>query len=122
MAAVFYRFFQIYASLATVFSFCEFGHRVSSAFEEAEDSFYRLQWYSFPVEIWQMLPTVFIAAQQPINFFVFGSISCSREDFKLVQLQNTHTVLIVYTVNRLNYGKFFNVFIFRWPIKHIRIL
>lgn len=73
-------------SFVTIFGLCELGERVSNAFEESNGAFDRLKWYLFPVEMWQMLPTVIIAAQQPIKFDVFGKISCCREDFKMVRL------------------------------------
>lgn len=81
---VLYRFVQICLTFVIIFVICEIGHRVSKAFEETDILFDRLHWYSFPIEMWHMLPTVFAAAQEPIVFNVFGSISCSREDFKKV--------------------------------------
>lgn len=75
-------------SLGSVLLYCELGHQVSNAFEDSNSAFDRLKWYLFPVEMWHTLPIVMHASQQPIKFDVFGSVSCSRGDFKMVRSSN----------------------------------
>lgn len=84
MYAVLYRFTEIFLSFVIIFNICELCQRIGNAFEEIEYSFDQLSWYSFPVEIWHVLPTILIAVKQPVTFDVFGSISCSREYLKKV--------------------------------------
>lgn len=108
VAAVAYRFFQNFLSFVIIFTNCELGERVNNGFVEVENAFDQLPWYLFPIEIWQMLPTIILAAKQvtalwwnlffklcftsnvlifkkqPITTEVFGKISCSREHFKKV--------------------------------------
>lgn len=78
---------QMLMSLGSVSLYCELGHRVSNTFEEINRSLDRMKWYLFPVKIWHMLPIVIVAAQEPITFSVFGTVSCSREDLKTVRIQ-----------------------------------
>lgn len=75
----------MFLSFAVVFFVCDFGHRVSSAFEETNRSICKLNWYLLPIEKWKLLPIVIAGAHQPVSFTVFGSILCSREDFKMVR-------------------------------------
>lgn len=63
---------------------CECGERVSSAFGEIGYVVCQFDWCLFPVEMWKMLPTILIFAQQPVEIPIFGSISCTRETFKKV--------------------------------------
>lgn len=100
-------------SLGSVLLYCELGHQVSSAFEESNSAFDRMKWYSFPVDMWPMLPIIIAAAQQPIRFSVFGSVSCSREDFKMVRLFGIRS--------SFKYGSNFYSF-FRLSTMPIRIL
>lgn len=79
-------FGQLFWSFALVYLVCNFGHKVSAAFEDIECAFDQISWYLFPYEMWQRLPIIVAAAQQPAELTVFGSISCSREDFKKVSL------------------------------------
>lgn len=79
-------FGQMFWSFALVYLVCNFGHKVSAAFEEIDSAFDQMSWYLFPYEMWKRLPIIVAAAQQPAELAVFGSISCSREDFKKVHL------------------------------------
>lgn len=82
--AVIYRIYQMFASFAMVYCICEFGHRVSNAFEETNNAIVRLKWYLFPIGTMQLLPIVIAGAHQPVVFIVFGSLTCSRADFQMV--------------------------------------
>ena len=73
-------------SFAFMYLFCEFGERVSNGFDELNDAIYQSDWYTLPLHIKRMLPTVILAAQQPIGIRIFGSIRCSRETFKKVKV------------------------------------
>lgn len=72
-------------SLSSVSLSCELGHQVGYAFEKSSAAIDRMKWYLLPVEIWHMIPIIIAAAHEPIKFSVFGSVSCSREDFKMVR-------------------------------------
>lgn len=71
-------------AFAIVFICCEFGHKLSKSFEKIDLEIDRLHWYKFPVHLWKMLPILMIGAQESAELKVFGSISCTREDFKNV--------------------------------------
>ena len=74
----------MFMGFTVVFVFCEFGHRLSKAFGEIEYIIEKLHWYKFPVQMWKLLPTLVMGAQKPAKLSVFGSVSCTREDFKKV--------------------------------------
>lgn len=69
---------------------CELGHSISIEYEEIDYEIGQFDWYAFPVDLWPMLPTLIIGVQQPAGIDVFGIISCSREDFKKVNLNQLY--------------------------------
>lgn len=75
---------EITWSFALIFIICEFGEKVSQAFEEIEYKFGQFDWYLFPSNICKMLPIFISIANKPVSPAVFGSISCCREAFKNV--------------------------------------
>lgn len=70
--------------LSLVLVICEFGQRMSDAFEAIEYTIDQFDWYLFPIEFKRMLPIIIANAQQPVKLECFGSISCSREVFRKV--------------------------------------
>lgn len=71
-------------SLTMVFIACELGQRLSNSFTNVENDLNQVDWYLLPVDqqrIWQMLITY---AQEPIAVKFFGSVSCSRLQFRKV--------------------------------------
>lgn len=83
-------------AIGVVFGFCEFGQRLSDAFDEIDDEIEAFDWYSFTHELQQMLPTILMVTQQPVVIECFGSISGLRECFKKVSLIHTD-ILLFYT-------------------------
>lgn len=75
---------ELFWAFAIVFTLCEFGHRIGNTYEEIDYEIGQFAWYSFPVEMWRMLPTLIFGVQQSVGINAFGIISCSREDFKKV--------------------------------------
>lgn len=71
-------------SFGFVLFFCEFGQRVSNAFEDIHDGIIRFEWYMFPLKIQQLLPTMIIVTRHQVSVKVFGNISCVRATFKTV--------------------------------------
>lgn len=67
-----------------MFCDCEFGQRLSNAFEEIDNEIETFDWYLFPYELKQMLPIILLMTQKPVEFECFGSISISRKYFKKV--------------------------------------
>lgn len=67
-----------------IFIYCEFGERVNYGFTEVYDTICHFDWYSLPMEIQKMLPTIIIASQEPINLHGFGDVKCSRITSKIV--------------------------------------
>lgn len=83
-------------SFAIVFLCCEFGHKLSKAFEQIDCVIDKLHWYKFPLHIRKMLPILITNAQEPVALRVFGSVSCAREDFKNV-------CIILETIHRVHF-------------------
>lgn len=67
-----------------LFVFCEFGERVSEAFEESYDVIGQLDWYAFPMNLQKMLHIIIISVQEPVTLKSFGNIPCAREQAKRV--------------------------------------
>lgn len=82
---VIFLFWQVFLSLSCIFVICELGQRVTNGFEDVGYTIEQLNWHLFPFKLWQTLPIFIIASQQPVRFDIFGSISCSRDDFKSVR-------------------------------------
>ena len=74
-----------------MFGVCEFGQQLSGAFEEINDVYDQFVWYKFPCKVQQVLPTLIMIAQQPVELHVFGSISCDR-----ITLKNVSKIFIFY--------------------------
>lgn len=71
-------------SIALVFATSEIGQRVETTFDEINDSFCQLNWYLYPIEVQRMLIPILIYTEKPVVINFFGSITCSREQFKKV--------------------------------------
>lgn len=70
--------------LMVVFIACECGERVTGQFETLEDTLTKCNWYSYPIEM-QRIYLIFLAhTQQTSNIQSYGSITCTRETFKMV--------------------------------------
>lgn len=68
-------------SFGLIFFFCEFGSQISGQFEELADVIYQSAWYSYPVNVQRLLPTILVAAQDPFIVSGFGNVLCTREAF-----------------------------------------
>lgn len=77
-------FVQLVWSFVIILMSCEFGQKLTNAFDQIDYEFCRFNWYKLPFDMWQMLPILIAASQKSIGLCVFGSISCEREDFKKV--------------------------------------
>lgn len=76
---------QLFCSYVAVFGMCEFGERVSFAFHGTVIVLDRFKWYLLPNKAQKMLPTIMVAAQEPVQLQIFGSVSCNRITFKEVK-------------------------------------
>lgn len=63
---------------------CEFGQKLSDAYEKIEDALHQIDWYRLPYDLQRMLPTILIFSQESLIIEFFGSVACSREQFKKV--------------------------------------
>ena len=69
-----------------IFIFCHFGERASGESSEMGDEIYqRIDWYTFPLDIQRMIPTILIGAQEPVILRGFGNVTCTRDAFKKVK-------------------------------------
>lgn len=83
--------FCTFYAYSLTFIACENGEQMTSAFDEILCVIGDFSWYRFPIEIQQMLPLLMIDAQKEVALECFGSVSCSRNDFKKVCSTNIHT-------------------------------
>lgn len=83
-SVVFSSFMLSIHSFALVFLCCEFGQKLSDAFDEIDYVIGQMYWYRLPLNLWKMLPFAIEAAHEPIRLRVFGSTSCARADFQAV--------------------------------------
>lgn len=82
--AVFILISQIFWTFIAIFIACECAYRQSQAFEDISGNLNTLDWYEYPLELWQMLPIITAAAQRKVGLCVIGSIYCDRVTFKKV--------------------------------------
>lgn len=81
-------------AIALVFATCEIGHRLENTFNEINYAFcQQLEWYYYPIEVQRMLVQTLIYTQQPVAIKFFGSIACSREQFKGVRSFSTKNII-----------------------------
>lgn len=86
--------FQLFGTIVTIFGYCEFGERVGMAFDQINIAIEQLKWYLLPHKTRKMLLNILIVAQEPIEFNIFGSVSCNRKTFKEVsRVQSACTTL-----------------------------
>lgn len=78
--------FFAFCAIALVLVVCELGQRFSNAFQEFDLVINQLEWYSYPLIVQRMFPTLLINAHDPIVIKCFGSILCERDTFKRVRL------------------------------------
>lgn len=75
---------EMFWAFTLIFVVCEFGDNVSYTFSKIDYEALRLDWYSLPVNLWKMVPSVILYAQRPVYIQVFGSTACNRLSFKNV--------------------------------------
>lgn len=74
---------MVYA-FGLVFMYAEFGNQISSQFDKIFDGFFEFDWYTFPLEIQQLMSTIIITAQKPMELRALGGTPSSRMTFKAV--------------------------------------
>lgn len=67
-----------------VFASCELSERFDITVSEVSDMIGQIEWYLLPIEAQQMLPVLIMYCQKSMTIKFFGSIACSREQFKKV--------------------------------------
>lgn len=73
-------------AFALLYTFCEIGDRIEKAHSEINDKINGLKWYSFPSNLWQMIPMIMMNSQKPMILKCFGTISSGRIVFKQASL------------------------------------
>lgn len=73
-------------SFGVLFVLFEIGQRTRDAFEARESVLFEFDWYQFPLDIRQKLPSVWAVTQKPMILKVFGRSSCNRKSFRKVGL------------------------------------
>lgn len=104
-------------SFAFVFLACEFGHKLSSSFDEIDYEIGQMHWYKFPVNLWKLFPILIANTHEAVHLRVFGSSLCAREDFKRVSTVSVYKFKLCH-----NLYLAVNIHSFRWLIWHAPIL
>lgn len=73
-------------SVSIVFAACELVQRMSNGISETGDLIWQTTWYLVPIDLQRLLPTVLNNAQQPAVVRYIGSVVCSRDQFKKVNI------------------------------------
>lgn len=81
---LFQSIFCALGGLSLVLIACEAGQHVSDVFSEVDYVLGQMDWYLLSIEMQRMLPAIIMFAQEPVVVKFFGSLSCSREQFKKV--------------------------------------
>lgn len=63
---------------------CEMCERAGNLFDDVDNEIVQLDWYSFPLEIQKLLPILMINTQEAVIIKCFGSVACTRWQFKKV--------------------------------------
>lgn len=74
-------------TFACYFVFCELGERVAIQFELFDVELNRCGWNKLPIEMRRMYMIFLSGTQQPANIRSYGSILCTRETFKRVNMK-----------------------------------
>lgn len=77
-------FMEVACAFGWLLISCELGERFTAKFDEISYIIDQFKFYTFPIELKHMLPTIIIISQQPITLDVFGSVLCLRDSFKKV--------------------------------------
>lgn len=73
-------------SINNILIYCEVGGNISKSFEEIDDEIDKIDWYLLPINMRRSLITIKIISQRTIRLRGFGSISGSRDVFKMVKM------------------------------------
>lgn len=71
-------------SFFAIFSFCEFGEMINTQFEQFDVELCQCDWYSFSIDMQQMLVAFMTCTQQPAIIHGFANTECTRSTFKRV--------------------------------------
>lgn len=85
-----------------LFLTCELGERIASLFNELDNEIVQLEWYLFPMEVQKLLPMVMINTQESIVIQCFGSVACTRWQFKKVSTTKSNCNLKIDSPNFLD--------------------
>lgn len=67
---------------------CEIGERAINECNKIEYEIYEFDWYTFPIEIRKILPTLILVAQEKCVVKLFGSNAVCRNTFGCVSVIN----------------------------------
>lgn len=73
-----------FGTLGLIFIVCECAQLLTNAFSDINATVSRFDWYLYPIEIQKLLVQITMYAQKPVVIAFFGSIECSREQFRKV--------------------------------------
>lgn len=77
---------------------CEFGQRMTNAFEQIDNKTGKFKWYLFPRKLQRMLLIILIKTQQPVELRCFGSVSATRENSKKVSFDLSSFIIASRTI------------------------
>lgn len=112
-------FVMLFWASVQIFIFCELGENLTERFNRIPIIIYDSEWYNFPKDVRRALPTVMIAAQQPMVLQGFANLKCTRESFKKVTThwfcweENEIIYIILWTISRSFKADFHILSLFR---------
>lgn len=95
----------IFFSYLTIFFFCETAQQITEQYDEIESVFCQCNWYSYPIEVQQIIPTIMMATQKEIAIRGFGNLIFNRASF--YQVFTCKILCIVYSFLISNLALFF---------------
>lgn len=73
-------------SFVQICMFCDLGENVCCRFQIFNKEIYDSDWYSLPIKIQHMIPTIILTTQKAMILYGFGNVPCTHEALKTVSL------------------------------------
>lgn len=83
---------QLFIAVTLALITNEFSEQICNEFNQINDEIDKLNWYLFPQRVQRILPVIMLNLQKRIYFECFGGISCNREFFKKVGINEWNRV------------------------------
>lgn len=103
-------------SFGLICIYCELCERIRYGFKEISNAIYNLDWYTYPLEVQRMLPTIVNYAQQSVELEAFGNIPFTRDTFKRV-IHKVYYTIFQFLSNKIKVYFIKCIFLYRLWIR-----